>query len=1053
MRPKRVTRAQEGNQIPESLERQYSALRLTKLIRFCLLVLLLGHSPPALTQVQPQVNSADASERLANKVLPTPSQQPKVRVLIRDWALQTSELLHIVSDKTTCSQAVADYFDLNSRYQPLNPANLRDEALNHLDTLLRQHQAAVSSIVSEAERLAAAHNFVKDLRVNYTDVHRLRNELEWVKQLQIWQQEQAANGSSGGNESLASLNANWGTSGGGGVGDRGGNQQPTSINGGAPVPGPPEWQTPIRSVVMQINSNFGDIPVNSSMSAVHLPLPIYPGLPEIMNTIAWTEGLDDVFKRNLANFAHVHHQYYGDQLGPLRTFPAHKWRIPRLDPDLFDARTRPWYSAGVATPKDVVILVDTSGSMTGLRREIAKGVVFEILDTLTNDNHFAVLRFSETVTPVGIPRCQLKRPKLAPDLHDFCLQQHRPSPQISPSVPATREECYAYQNQWDQQSQYLRDHPDLVPGINATYITDDAYFNSIGNVTSDIRDAYLLPATSRNIRYLKSNFSMPTAGIANFTHALMAAFELLNAYNRTQDQGSQCNKAIMLITDGAIRSHDEVFHRYNYPGSPVRVFTYMIGREVGDIKPTKAMACNNRGYYTNVINLSEIREQVLKYIPVFARPEILAHHHPTTWTNAYGDETYQVLTDWVLEMKRRERARIMLNEERERILAEANSSEVITDVEYTNIPEYDELLSVNEELKKRIICEDGEDDPEALDQSLQEEIDPLGYNELACHWSHSRKADLLTSVVQPVYDSKNSSIAFQRILHKQVWTEKEIHLRNARLLGVAAVDLRIMDMMQLTPSHQLGPNAYPILIGHGGFLLHHQDLRALLEDPFDKQSKILKPFFNAVDLTQVEQVHPRNESDPKLKNLETKLSRLRDAIIRRQTGETTLHLKRNIDCRRRPHIRTQQFYYAPIRNTPFSLVLAIPQDYGKNRVNGKLELREKNVANLQPIDRKQGEQWTLHPGYRYCEGGPLQALGNDSVAAINLLLRDTSLWKSVKLLDLSGFEKTEAKHGWSNSIVCDQELFPSLLFDAAATNELRLAKSCLGDSYGQENSR
>lgn len=1002
------------------------------------LALLVGIFLVASTgQLQQQNQPSDTSDSVNNintdvkvvvskAVLPPTEQRPNAAIDIRLGALIMSERIRLVSSRTNCLRDISNYYDENSEHESREPHKLRQKVLREIDTLLKQHRAAVNEIVSEAERFAASHTFQKNLRFNYTDVHRLRNELEWSKQIQIWTNELKNNSASMNgslSEIIASLGATWGISGGAGVGERGGNQQPTSINGGAPVAGPPEWQTPIRNVVLQVNKNFGDIPVNTSMSAVHLPLPIYPGLPEIMNTIAWTENLDSVFKRNFAKYAHVHHQYYGDILGPLRTFPAHKWRIPRLEPDLFDARTRPWYSAGVAAPKDMIILVDSSGSMTGLRREIAKGVVFEILDTLTNEDNFLVLRFSETVTPVGLPKCQVRKPDLTPDLIQNCIIQK------APTVP--RSKCNAFYSQINSQGQYLRDHPDLKPGINATVITDDAYYNSIANITNDIRDAYLLPATSRNIRYLKANFSMPTAGIANFTNALMSAFEIMNAYNRTRNLGSQCNKAIMLITDGAIRSHEEVFNRYNYPHSPVRVFTYMIGREVGDIKPTKAMACNNRGYYTNVINLSEIREQILKYLPVFARPAVLAHHHPISWTNAYGDETYQVLTDWVLETKRRERARIMLNEERERIALEANSSDTTTTVEDTGIPEYDELPAVMDELKKRIICEEQEDSEE-IDASLKSELDPFGYNEPACHWSHLRRAELLTSVVKPVYDFRNTSIAFQRVLtQKMVLNDQEVHLRDARLLGVGAVDLKIDDMLRLAPSHQLGPNAYVILVGQNGFLLHHPDMRALLEDPFDRQSKLLKPYFNAVDLTHVEHVSNSSSEDQA-----KRLSQLRESIINRQIGEFTLNLKRTIDCRRRPHIRSQSFYFEPVQDTPFSLVLAFPFGYGHLKATARLNLNSESASQLPPLSNTSSatEWWTLHPSYRYCEGGPLRPMSNDTTMSIDYLLRNPHLWPAINYEDLTLLEKSEAKKDRSNQLVCDRDLFEYLLFDASATS-------------------
>ena len=49
------------------------------------------------------------------------------------------------------------------------------------------------------------------------------------------------------------------------------------------------------------------------------------------------------------------------------------------------------YIQAATSPKDVVILLDVSGSMMGLRTEIAKATVKKIIDTLSDDDFFNVL--------------------------------------------------------------------------------------------------------------------------------------------------------------------------------------------------------------------------------------------------------------------------------------------------------------------------------------------------------------------------------------------------------------------------------------------------------------------------------------------------------------------------------------------------------------------------------------------------------------------------------------------------------------------------------------
>ena len=133
-------------------------------------------------------------------------------------------------------------------------------------------------------------------------------------------------------------------------------------------------------------------------------------------------------------------------------------------------------------PQDIVILLDTSGSMTGLRKEIAKHVVINIMDTLGEDDFVTVLTFSDETKP-------------------------------------------------------------LV----------DCFTDSEG-------EAELVQATNENIaEFAEAVSDIQTSEIANFTSALITAFELLQKYKRDPELGSNCNQAIMLVTDGVPYKFEEIF--------------------------------------------------------------------------------------------------------------------------------------------------------------------------------------------------------------------------------------------------------------------------------------------------------------------------------------------------------------------------------------------------------------------------------------------------------------------------------------------------------------
>ncbi|XP_050815041.1 voltage-dependent calcium channel subunit alpha-2/delta-3 [Gopherus flavomarginatus] len=106
-----------------------------------------------------------------------------------------------------------------------------------------------------------------------------------------------------------------------------------------------------KEFILVPNDHFNNLPVNISLSDVQVPTNMY------------NKGI--------------------------------KWEPDENGVIAFDCRNRKWYIQAATSPKDVVILVDVSGSMKGLRLTIAKQTVSSILDTLGDDDFFNIIAYNE----------------------------------------------------------------------------------------------------------------------------------------------------------------------------------------------------------------------------------------------------------------------------------------------------------------------------------------------------------------------------------------------------------------------------------------------------------------------------------------------------------------------------------------------------------------------------------------------------------------------------------------------------------------------------------
>jgi voltage-dependent calcium channel alpha-2/delta-3 len=104
--------------------------------------------------------------------------------------------------------------------------------------------------------------------------------------------------------------------------------------------------------------------------------------------ICVTEALDAVFKANDPD-RNLPWQYVGINKGYHRQYPA------SMRTSAYDARSRPWYTGASSGPKDVVLVLDISGSMAEYDRiSLMKDAAKTVLASLTINDYVNVVVFS-----------------------------------------------------------------------------------------------------------------------------------------------------------------------------------------------------------------------------------------------------------------------------------------------------------------------------------------------------------------------------------------------------------------------------------------------------------------------------------------------------------------------------------------------------------------------------------------------------------------------------------------------------------------------------------
>ncbi|CAL8093183.1 unnamed protein product [Orchesella dallaii] len=793
----------------------------------------------------------------------------------------------------------------------------------------------------------------------------------------------------------------------------------------------------VRRVIFKADNWFGT-EVNHNFSSVHVPTSIYDLREDILDGIAWTSNMDDVFKSNFNQNPTLLWQYYASSSGFMRQYPASKWpndNSNKHNPDIYDCRTRPWYTAAANSPKNMVIIQDVSGSMTGLRREIAKHVIYTILDTLTDNDYVSVLNFTDTTSPV---------------------------------VPCFKDD--------------------------------------------------LVQANLENVREFKVSLDQDrTAGMANFSEALLRAFSILERHRDHSLTGSaNCNEAIMLITDGAPYYFDEIFSDLNNMNisekrGRTRVFTYLVGREVTDTNEVLWMACKNKGFFVHVTTLGEVQEQVLKYLTVMSKPMVMSQTHNISWSRVYPDVVEIAESDWLwdekIRKKQRERSqryklflKKVVNETEGNQFFAPNTDEPpkkgkkgwsntrisglrvaeFLDYGMTNPTEDDlrEILAKEERIEKTrgylhsklsssgsvanqlptLAHHNHYHHPraEAITQKKLHEQQKAKEAKLKNdeatreRWGPDRKFQFMVSASMPVFDQRNQTTVTKFHFNESGFSiEESVKQQIAIFLGVVGTDVPIKEFQKIASPFKLGVNGYAFAITENGYIVFHPEWRPLTQD-------ILKPNFNSVDLAEIELV----DSDES-RNIDKELMDMRRSMLFIAEGvvnSSLLQVRVPQDDFRRVRVRKQQYAYAKINKTQYTLGVTVPKA-NMYQFHAELEIRldaqQKNVSTF--FDKpNEPRKWRLHPDWTYCEyirGGPQKK--EDKLSKEDILIqflqkiqlaKGSWPWRNIKYGNKNTYVPTPPSEIYS----CDKLLVQSLVFDAKITGTFKLKELNQSESQVQQ---
>ncbi|GAX26339.1 hypothetical protein FisN_16Lu180 [Fistulifera solaris] len=119
--------------------------------------------------------------------------------------------------------------------------------------------------------------------------------------------------------------------------------------------------------------------------------------PLVIESVCFSRFMDDwLIQRNEQDSAlweeikvQPRAMYFGSTSGAFRIYPGRHSEKRGI----YDPTVRPWYVAGSSGPKNIVLVLDKSGSMQGARMSLMKEAAIRVIETLTISDRVAIVVF------------------------------------------------------------------------------------------------------------------------------------------------------------------------------------------------------------------------------------------------------------------------------------------------------------------------------------------------------------------------------------------------------------------------------------------------------------------------------------------------------------------------------------------------------------------------------------------------------------------------------------------------------------------------------------